>query len=115
MAKTYDFFGIKVLDSKDYMQTTEGKRLKLSDYPQFDRSHNLVSMSESAFRDRLAKANALLVCTSHTDVERKRFVFNVQVGAKPLMEHVEISFKVAAMQNGHKDLSVVDGMVIYAE
>lgn len=113
MAKTYNFFGIKVLDAENYMQTSEGKRLKLSDYPQFDRAHNRVSMCDQAFRDRLAKANALMVCKSHTDVERRRFVFDVQNGTNPVAARVEISFDIAAKQNGWKRLDVKNGMVIY--
>lgn len=113
MAKSYKFHGITVTDNDVKIPLANDKRLKLDKYKQFDRSLNLVSMNEQAYRDRLAKKNALAVCTSYSDIERRMFVFNVQRGTKDETERVEISFATAAQTEGHNDLTIENGMVIY--
>lgn len=115
MAKSYKFYGITVTDNSVKIPLADNKRLKLDKYKQFDRTLNLVSMYEQAYRDRLAKANALAVCTSYSDIERRMFVFDVQRGTKDEIERVEISFATAAQAEGHKDLTIKNGMIIYVK
>lgn len=115
MAKSYKFYGITVTDNSVKIPLADNKRLKLDKYKQFDRTLNLVSMYEQAYRDRLAKANALAVCTSYSDIERRMFVFDVQRGTKDETERVEISFATAAQAEGHKDLTIKNGMIIYVK